>query len=207
MPSDTSTFADLGARRPAPGAAQSPVQVVELERQSFSEHFRTARAEAGLSIEELAAAARVRREIILNLEDGTYPQIDIYYLTTSVERLCLQLGDEGQALLEHFKEEFEDQEQDGPADSGNGRLLPIRPPFHLGDDALGDLQRTDVSKLPALITLIIFILLAVLITAALFYQRYNARISAEQADRNNLELPQLIQDRRIPLDTLPVPTS
>ena len=207
MPSDTRTFADYGARRPAPDAAQSPVQVVELERQSFSEHFRTARAEAGLSIEELAIAAKVRREIILNLEDGTYPQIDIYYLTTSVERLCLQLGDEGQALLEHFKEEFEDQEQDGPSETDRRHLLPIRPPFHFGDDTLGDLQRTDVSKLPALITLIIFILLAVLITAALFYQRYNARITAEQADRNNLELPQLIQDRRIPLDTLPVPTS
>ena len=123
---------------------------------------------------------------------------------TLVERLCFQLGDEGRAVLEHFKEEFEEKERE--SEEADKRPLPVRA-FRFGDDALGDLQRTDISKLPAIITLIIFILLAILITSAIFYQRYNARITAEQADRNDLELPQLILDRRIPLDTLPVPTN
>ena len=191
---------------PSHGGRASTVQVVELDRQSFPEHFRSARADAGLSIEELAAAAKVRKEIILYLENGSYPdlEIDYYYLTTSVERLCFQLGDEGRAVLEHFKEEFEEKERE--SEEADKRPLPVRA-FRFGDDALGDLQRTDISKLPAIITLIIFILLAILITSAIFYQRYNARITAEQADRNDLELPQLILDRRIPLDTLPVPTN
>lgn len=202
---------DSGLGRDWADASQDsskPIQVIEVPKQSFGEHFRSARAEAGLSVEEMAAAGKVREEVILHLEDGTYTQlsIDVFYLTTSVERLCLQLGDEGNAVLEHFQDELEERGFESRLPNNPNLPIPINS-SDFNDNSLDPLNRADVSKLPTVITIVIFVLLAVLILAAVSYQKYNARISAQQADQTDFDLPQLISTRHLPLEALPVPSN
>ena len=87
----------------------APRQLVELclEPLSFGEQLRNLRAEAGMTVADVAQKVRSSQAFILNLESGDFHKIrqHDHYCKSFIERICMVYQADPNELLEKFDQE------------------------------------------------------------------------------------------------------
>ncbi|NMA44022.1 MAG: helix-turn-helix domain-containing protein [Oligosphaeraceae bacterium] len=187
--------------------APSGARLLRLQDSSFSEQLRGLRAEAGLTIADVASRVRSSQAFIVNLESGELHKIDQHehYCKSFIERICMLYQVAPEELLEKFDKERAQQlahvKKQGNESFGQGSASYIFAEKDLEPDA----EQSSVMNLPA-------VAIAILV-ACLFIVLLGARIAQKNRDRKSAEAIQQIQQglnrplriEKIPLRSLPVP--
>ena len=180
-------------------------QVTSVVTQKFGDYLRNCRAEAGLSVEDLASRAHVRAQLIHNLENNEFGDIDHFFLRATLERIALALDTNSDELLAGLETELRAQgldTQNGRHASGNVNRQTFTP------EEMGQiLPKGNATRLPALLVSILIVSILILLIVAAAYQKYRARQLALPETPIQLDLPDLLTPREAPLETLEIPSN
>jgi len=189
----------------APVTSSSP-QVVSVSAQKFGDYLRNCRAEQGLSIEDLASKSLVRGQLIRCLESNNFDLgLKPFYLKVTMERLALALDCNAEDLLARLEAELKAKGLDG-LDGTTGTDGGLRQTF-TPEDMGQVLPKGGAPRLPALLISILIACILGLLLVAAAYQKYRARQLAMPETPMQLDLPDLLTPREVPLETLEIPSN
>ncbi len=189
--------------------AAAPSHVLCLEPVSFGEQLRNLRAEAGMTVADVAQKVRSSQAFILNLECGDFHKIrqHDHYCRSFIERICLVYQSSPVELLDKFDQESR----------AAGRLSSLVE-FSQQSGASGGcvFAEEDLSEeksvspamhLPAILICILVGMLVVLLVSAWVMQKVRARKNVEILRVIEGDLPALITPKKLPLEVLPIPNN
>ncbi len=180
-----------------------------LEPLSFGERLRNLRAEAGMTVADVAQKVRSSQAFILNLESGDFLKIrqHDHYCKSFIERICLVYQADPDELLEKF-----DQERLEAGRLG-GTLDDTPSSFAAGGNVFAEEDLSEEKSvspalhLPAILISVLVVMLVVLLISAWVVKNVRERKNVEILQVIEEGLPSLITAKKIPLDLLPIPNN
>ncbi len=195
-------------REELPNKAAEPPELL-LKPLGFGEELRNLRAEAGLTIPDVAYQARASQELINNLEQEEWGEISVadFYCIACIERLCAVYKVGPDDLLQKF--ELASRAAGRPFSSGAGFFSASRSGssdiIFTPEELSGEGAVSHGSRIPALVIALLLLMLLGLLAGGWFVQRSRTAQREDLLQRMEREIPKLIQPQPIPLETLPVP--
>lgn len=189
--------------------AEESVQVLSLEPLSFGEQLRNLRAEAGMTVADVAQKVRSSRDFIFNLESGDFQKLrqHDHYCKSFIERICLVYQADPDELLEKFDQEsraagrFTHLPETAQASGVPGGYVFAE------EDLNEDKAVNPALHLPAILISILIGLLVVLLISAWIMQKVRERKNIQIMQKIEEELPHLITVKKRPLEVLPIPNN
>jgi len=178
-----------------------------LEPLSFGEQLRNLRAEAGMTVADVAQKVRSSQAFILNLESGDFHKIrqHDHYCKSFIERICMVYQTDPNELLEKFDQESRAAGRMGGAfEHSQQSTLPGSAVF-AEDDLNEEKPVSAAMHLPAILISILVAILAILLISAWTVKNIRERKNVEILKVIEGGLPTLIQVEKIPLKVLPIP--
>jgi len=207
---------EVAAVEPVPSEIELPAsqelsssQVLCLQPLSFGEQLRDIRAEAGMTVADVAHKVRSSQAFILNLESGDFQKIHQHdhYCKSFIERICLVYQVEPDELLEKFDQESRLAGR-FPAFSADALQpgLSARSVF-AEEDLHEDKSVNPALHVPAILITVLVALLFLLLISAWVVQKNRTRRNVEVLRAIENQLPDLITAKQIPLEVLPIPNN
>jgi len=170
------------------------------------------RANAHVTVEEIAKRTRVSRDFIVNLEEGNYDKLPADpFCLREIERLCFEYDIDSEPLKELFEQESR------AAGRETGSLLATSP--NRGDNPAGrnvlapmglaaeEESAHSLYSLPGLLIGILVVAILVLVASAFFYQQSQRGKPTTPTNQPKIDVTQHIKPRRPPLDLLQIPSN
>lgn len=162
---------------PAPAACKE----LCLEPLSFGEQLRNLRAEAGMTVADVAQKVRSSQAFILNLESGDFHKIrqHDHYCKSFIERICMVYQADPNELLEKFDQESRAAGRMGGAfEHSQQSTLPGSSVF-AEDDLNEEKPVSAAMHLPAILISILVAILAILLISAWTVKNIRERKNVE----------------------------
>ncbi len=179
-----------------------------LKPLSFGEELRNLRAEAGMTIHDVAHEAQTSQELIYNLEQGEFLKITKadFYCIACIERLCAVYKVAPDSLLQKFSDASRIAGR--PSSSGNPLFTArasgsetIFLPEELSGGEIGNRN----SRIPALVIGLLVLMLLGLVLGGWISQRIRLAERVGILQLVEEAIPELVLPKPVPLDTLPIP--
>lgn len=177
---------------------------------SFGEQLRNLRAEAGMTVADVAQKVRSSKEFIQNLESGDFYKIrqHEHYCKSFIERICMVYQVAPDELLEKF-----DLESRSTVGHSSDLLLPAsrissQAPYVFAEEDLQEERGgSPALHLPAILISILVGMLVILLLSAWIMQKIRTRKNVEILNIIDQELPSLVKPQKRPLEVLPIPNN
>jgi len=199
---------------------ERPVETVEapmpaackelcLEPLSFGEQLRNLRAEAGMTVADVAQKVRSSQAFILNLESGDFHKIrkHDHYCKSFIERICMVYQTDPGELLEKFDQESRAAGRIGGAFEHSQQSTFPGSSVFVEDDLSDEKPVSAAIHLPAILISILVAILAILLISAWTVKNIRERKNVEILKVIEGDLPALIQTEKVPLKVLPIPNN
>lgn len=170
------------------------------------------RANAHVTVEEIARRTRVSRDFIVNLEEGNYAKLPAdQFCLWEIERLCFEYDIDPEPIKELFEQESRAAGREtgsllatpaSRADSAAGRNVLAPMGLATEEDSAHSLY-----SLPGLLIGILVVAILVLVASAFFYQQSQRNKPTTTHTQPQMDVAQHIKPRRPPLDLLQIPTN
>ena len=189
--------------------ASSAPALLRLQGSSFSEQLRELRAEAGLTIADVAERVRSSQAFIVNLESGELHKIDQHehYCRSFIERICMLYQAAPEALLEKFEQERARQLNYAKELGGSRAELGAASYIFAEEDLEPEKEQSSVMNLPAITIAMLVLCLFALLLSAWITQKNRSKKSAAARLQIEQGLSQLLKIEKIPLRSLPLPNN
>ncbi|MFA6929245.1 MAG: helix-turn-helix domain-containing protein [Lentisphaeria bacterium] len=189
---------------------EEAAQVLCLPPLSFGEQLRNLRAEAGMTVADVAQKVRSSQEFIQNLESGDFYKIrqHEHYCKSFIERICMVYQVTPDELLEKF--DLESRKTAGHSSDlllNASRISPQTPNIFAEDDLQEESGGSPALHLPAILISMLVGMLVILLLSAWIIQKIRARKNVEILNIIDQELPSLITPQKRPLEVLPIPNN
>ncbi|MGI5923784.1 MAG: hypothetical protein GX945_02840 [Lentisphaerae bacterium] len=197
------------AKRPTKPSTPSDAAIYTIsgESETVGMQLLLHRANARVSVEEIARRTRVSRDFIVNLEEGNYDKLPSdQFCLWEIERLCFEYDVDPVPLKELFEQESRAAGREtgslAGADSAAGRN--VLSPIGLPDE---EKSSHSIYSLPGLLIGILVVAILVLVASAFFYQQSQRHKPATAPTQPKMDVVQHIKPRRPPLDLLQIPAN
>jgi len=168
------------------------------------------RANAHVTVEEIARRTRVSRDFIVNLEEGNYAKLPAdQFCLWEIERLCFEYDIDPEPIKELFEQESRAAGREtgsllatpaSRADSAAGRNVLAPMGLATEEDSAHSLY-----SLPGLLIGILVVAILVLVASAFFYQQSQRNKPTTTHTQPQMDVAQHIKPRRPPPDLLQIP--
>jgi transcriptional regulator with XRE-family HTH domain len=199
------------ARQTASSGKPSSVYNIAETSDSLGLQLLHYRANARLSVEEIAKRTHVSRDFIVNLEEGNYHKLPADpFCLREIERICFEYDIDPDPLKELFEQESQAAGRETasllPASAGGdrGASRNVLSPLGLSPETS---RSHSLYSLPGLIIGILVVGILVLVASAFFYQQSQRSKPLANPQQPKIDAAQHIKPRRPPLDLLQIPAN
>ncbi|MDD3952470.1 MAG: helix-turn-helix transcriptional regulator [Lentisphaeria bacterium] len=210
--SEGASAIESGVERPLENAENQVVSVSEelcLEPLSFGEQLRNLRAEAGMTVADVALKVRSSQAFILNLESGDFHKIrqHDHYCKSFIERICMVYQADPDELLEKFDQESRAAGRFASTIE-NSQQSPVSGSSVFAEEDLSEEKPVSAAMhLPAILISVLVVMLIVLLISAWAVKNVRERKNVEILKVIEGDLPALIKPKKVPLEVLPIPNN